>query len=67
MEVKTRLETVREVAEERGSGPDGLSKVLLLGGLGIANLWVVNLDVDGSDAAKNRGSKREFHALDDRY
>ena len=55
MEVKTRLGTVREVAEERGSGPDGLSKVLPLGGPGGATLWVVNLDVDGSDAAKIEG------------
>ena len=42
----------REVAEEERRVPNHLSKVLLHGSPGVATLWVVNLDVDGSDATK---------------
>ena len=50
----------REATEERGSGPDYLRKVLLCGGLGSATLWVGNLGVYGSDAAKNEGAHMGF-------
>ena len=47
--------TVREVAKEGGSGPDCLIEVIPRGGPGGATLWVGNLGVDGSDAAKIEG------------
>ena len=51
--VDKRLGTFREVAEEGGSGPDLLSKVLPSGGTGGDHLWGGNMGFDGNDAAKN--------------
>ena len=52
LEVDTTSGTVREFSEEGGSGPDRLRTVLPSGGPGGATLYVRNLGVDGSDAAK---------------
>ena len=52
MERETSLGEAREVAEAGGSGSDHLRNVLLCSGPDGATLWVVNLDVDGSDAEK---------------
>ena len=57
--------TVREVAEEGGSGPNRIIKVLLRGGPGGATIWFGNLAVAGSNAAKTLGVTREFHAEGD--
>ena len=58
---------VREVSDEGGIGPNHLSKVLLRGGPGGATIWVRNLGVDNSDAAKTRGGPPEFHVTGDGY
>ena len=50
---KTNLGALREVAKEGGSGTDHLRNVLPCGGPGCATLWVGNLGVDVSNAAKN--------------
>ena len=52
MEGKTSLGEVREVSEEERIGPENLSKVLSHSGPGGATIWVGNLGVDISDAAK---------------
>ena len=46
------MREVREVAEEGGSGPEHLSKVLPHSVPGSDTLWVGNLGVYGSNAAK---------------
>ena len=57
---------VREVVEEGGIRTNHLRKVLPRGGPGGAIIWVDNLGVDVSDAAKNLGGTREFHAAGDK-
>ena len=52
--------TIREVAEEGGSGPNCLSKFLTRGGTVSATLWVGKLGVDGSDAEKLKGVHVSF-------
>ena len=65
LEGETSLGTVREVAEEVGSRPNGLSKVLPRSGPGGATLWVANLGIDGSDDGKNREGPGVFLAAGD--
>ena len=57
----------REVAEAGGCASEHFGKVLLGGGPGGATIWVRNLGVDNSDAAKTRGGPPEFHVTGDGY
>ena len=65
-EGEKNLGKFREVAEEGGSGPDSLSKVLTIGGPGGAPLWGGNLGLVGNNAAKTLGGTRGFLAAGDR-
>ena len=61
------MREVREVSDVGGSGSDHLRKVLPRVGPGGATIWLENLGVDGSNAAKTRGVARGFPAAGDRY
>ena len=67
MEYDTSLGEVREVAEAGGSVPDHLIKILPHGGPGGGTLWVVNLGIGGSDAAKTQGGTHGFPDAGDGY
>ena len=57
---------VRVVNKAGGSRPSHLRKVPPRGGPGGATLWVGNLGVDSSDAAKVYGAKYGFPTSSDR-
>ena len=54
------MEAVSEIANERGSVPNNLGKVLPRSGSGGATIWVWNLGADGINDVKYRGSTRRI-------
>ena len=60
------LGVVREVADDRGSGPNHIRKFIPCGGPYGATLCVGNLGVDGRNDTKTRWDKSEFPAVGDR-